>query len=194
MADCTLNISKIIASTCANAKVGGMEQKCWAIPRAWLNITWDSTTPNLITDLTKINTKVAYPITSTGIAKLFDAGSDLVAADDRPDAWKHSFTLQQFELTAADINNVDAMHDIVFIYEGKDKSTDGDGVFFAVGAKSGLFKEADTKRTNTNHGSRSLTLSNKGDDVETSSLYVIKKTGGYAATLAMIVALETVNP
>jgi len=194
MANCTANIYKVIESTCLKAKVGGIEQKVWAIPRTWLEPTFDTTTPNLITDLQKIDTKVAYPITSTGISKLFDAGFDVVVADDRPDRWKHSFVFQQFEMNAADIDNVDAMNDMVFIYEGRDKTTDGDGVFFAVGVKSGLYKEADTKRTNTNHGSRSLTFASKGDDTETSSVYVVKKTGGYAATLAMLVALETVNP
>ena len=163
----------------------------WVFNRKSLTITYDSTTKNLITDLANVSTAIGYKI--TGIKKMLNAGSDLVAADDKADTWTHYFNFKQFEFAAADIVNVDNINDVVIFVENKDKSTTGNGVFMGFGCKFGLYKSADTHRTNDDKGARNIELTSLADQEEPFSRYVLLDTD-YATTKALLETLCTVTP
>lgn len=182
-------IASNIVSNCSTQKVGGLEVKAWIVPRADLIIDWDETDTNMITGLSVKATKKAYTI--TGVKQLLKAMSEAVVAEDRDDRWTHKYSLQMFEWNAAAIQNGNALNDVVVFVENKDKSTDGDGDFFCLGAKSGLFKATDTFDSSANSGARLIELAGPAGG-ETSLKYIVFKTG-YAETLAMLTALETIH-
>ncbi len=196
MADCTDNIVKNIVSNCTTSGSGGLEVKAWLFRRDELGVTYDSTYPNKITDLTLGTGLKAYTV--LGVKKLFNAGHDIVVADDRPNKYTHFFSLQQFETLTADIANVDQMDDLVVVVESKDKNLTGDGVFIGYGVKKGLWKSTDTQRANDINGARNLELASLAGQEEPFSRYIVLAPEtvladgtGYANTLAMLVALET---
>lgn len=191
MADCTDSLVKNIISTCVTSGSGGLEVKAWLFNRNDLSITYDATTPNLITDLANVGAAVGYTV--TGVKKLLNAGHDIVVADDRPNKYTHYFGLQQFETAVADINNVDQMDDIIVVVESKDKAEDADGVFIAYGVKKGLWKSTDTQRANDINGARNLELTSLSGQEEPYSRYVVLAPEtvpadgtGYANTLALL--------
>jgi hypothetical protein len=193
---CNSGISKKIISDCNTSGSGGLEVKAWIMNRADAVITYDGTSLNLITNIAMVATKLAYAI--TGVKKLLNAGHDIVVADDRPNKYTHFFSFQQFEFATEDILNVDAIDDVIVVVESKDKAADGDGVFIAYGVKKGLWKSTDTQRANDINGARNLELMTLGGQEEPFSRYVVLAPetvpadgSGYANTLAMLVALET---
>lgn len=188
---CTDSIVKNIISNCTTQPNGFLEVKAWIFSRPdyATAITFDSTTPSKVTNIAAVATKKAYVL--TGVKKMLNAGHDIVVADDRADKYTHFFSFQQFEFSAADINNIDNLKDVFVIVERKDKASGGDGTFVGYGLKNGLFKSADTRRTNDINGARNLELTSVAGAEENYSEYTIIKTD-YATTLAMLVALEDV--
>lgn len=185
---CTSGITKAITSNCTTAKSGSLEVAAYVFNRADISITYDSTLGNKITDLANASAKQGYKL--LGVKKLLNAGHDAVVADDRPDKYTHYFNFQQFELDADDILNVDDLNDVIVIVEGKDKSADGDGVFFAYGAKNGLWKSSDTQRANDINGARNIELTSLAGQEEQYSRFVVLKTD-YETTLALLNTLVT---
>jgi hypothetical protein len=187
---CTDNIVKNIVSDCTTAKNGGMEVKVWIFPRQTYKnaITYDNTLGNKITSIASVQGAKAY--VATGVKKLFNAGHDLVSAEDRPDKYTHFFSFQQFEIAAADIANVDSLNDVFIVFERKDKASDGDGTFVALGVKNGLYKSSDTRRVNDVNGARVIEMTSMAGEEENVSEYTVLSTD-YATTKSMLVALET---
>lgn len=182
---CADGIIKSIISDCNNSKSGGLEVTAYIFNRLNVTITYDATNPSIITGLVNAATKTAFKV--TGVRKMLNAGHDIVVADDRPDKYAHYANFQQFELAAADIENVDQIQDAFIIVERKDKSTDGDGVFAAYGAEFGLYKSTDTRRANDINGARNIELLSLAGQEEKYSNYTYLDTD-YAVSKA---ALET---
>jgi len=187
---CTDGISKAIVSDCTTQGSGGLEVTAYLFNRADVTITYDVTLGNKITSMANAVTKQGYKL--TGVKKLLNAGHDVVVADDRPDKYTHYFNFQQFELDAEDVENVDNLNDLIVVVEGKDKSDDGDGVFFAYGVKKGLWKSTDTQRANDINGARNIELVSLAGQEEIYSKFIVLDTD-YATTLALLEDLVT-NP
>jgi hypothetical protein len=184
---CTDGIGKAITSDCTKSRGGGLEVECFAFNRANVTLTYDNTYPNKITNIANANGGVAYKI--KGVKKLFNSGFDIVQADDRPDKFAHYFSMQQFEVDADDIANVDAMDDVVIVVNRKDKTATGEGVFVVLGAKNGLWKSSDTIRENDSNGSRKLEFKSMTGQEESYSEYTLLVTN-YATTLSTLEGLD----
>ena len=186
---CETGIGLKIISTCATQGTGALEVKAWLGNRSALAIDYNPLAESQITNIAPVVAlaKVLYPI--TGVKKLLNAGFDRVVADDRADRFTHFFSFQGFEFATANVENFDALSDLVVIVENKDKSDDGDGTFKCYGAKYGLFASTDTLRANDINGARSIELTSMGGSEEPWSQYTVLKTD-YATTKAMLVALE----
>jgi len=185
---CESGISKNIISSCITSDAGGLEITAWVFNRADITPTYDATLKNKITSMALVATKQGYKI--TGVKKLFNAGHDIVVADDRPDKFTHYFNFQQFEFAAEDILNVDAINDVMIFVESKNESVDGDGVFIGLGVKKGLWKSTDTQRANDLLGARNLELVSMAGHEEPYSRYILLDTD-YATTLALLEGLMT---
>lgn len=188
MGTCNDGIFLDIVSDCTTQKSGGLEVVAYAFYRPDAAITYSPTMPTMITGITMATGKKAIEI--RGIKKLLNSGHNLVSAEDRPDKYSHFFNLQQFEVDAADIENIDKMSDMVFIYERISKTATGEGVFVVRGAKMGLYKSADDKDENNVDGARVIALSSQGGTEEPQSEYTFFITD-YATTKAAIIALKT---
>lgn len=186
---CETGIAKVIASTCATAGIGGIEVKVRILNRTDIeSVTYDGTYPSKVTAMTMKSTKRAW--TLTGFKKNLVAGDDLVVSETMPDKYSHYFNFKQFETLAADIENIVALNDVVVIYESKDKTTTGDGVFRILGLQNGLYKSTATMRTNADNGTRNIELTSLEGEAEEYPYYTFHDTS-YATTLAAIEALET---
>lgn len=186
---CESGIAKVIASTCGNAGIGGIEVKTWVLNRTDISaITYDNTNPSKVTAITMKSTKRAW--TLTGFKKNLIAGDDLVVSDNMPNKYSHYFNFKQFETLCADIENIVAMNDVVVIYESKDKTSTGDGVFRILGLVNGLYQSTSTMRTNTDNGTRNIELTSMEGEAEEYPYYTFLATN-YATSLAALVALET---
>lgn len=187
---CTGGIAKVITSDCTTSKVGGLEITAYAFNRTDLEITYSSTEDkeNQITTMSNAVGVKGYLL--TGVKKLFNAGHDIVVADDRPNKYTHHFMMQVFETLTEDIRNADDLDDLVIVVEQKDKNTGGDGTFVAYGCKYGLYKTSDTQRANDVNGARVIELASLPGQEEPFSRYVVLDTD-YATTLALLVDLVT---
>lgn len=185
-------ISKNIVSDCTTARSGGTEVKAWILNRETYknSITYDPVIGNKITNIASVVGAKAFTI--VGVKKLLNAGHDAAISATRPDRFTHYFSFEQFEIAAEDIANVDKLGDSIVIYERKDKATNGDGTFVALGVECGLNKTTSNRRENENNGARSIELGSTNDDTEKYSEWTVDA-GDYATTKAMLVALETVG-
>lgn len=193
---CATELTKAITSNCSTQPDGGAEEKAWLFQRRNHNVTFRSGTTNIIESITNLATKKSYPFTM--IKRVMNAGMEEVVAVDRATRFKHKVSAQQFEFSAADNLNVDNLEDVFIVVERKDKPADGDGTFIAFGVKNGLFKSSGTRMTNDTNGVRVFELASMDDGgTEPHSEYTVMAvpTEGqsvYAATLAMLVATESV--
>lgn len=191
MADCIGDIVQNLVSDCTTQGKGGNEIKVWFTQRKNISsFTQDSTNPSKITALAIAIGEQMW--TFTGVKKLFNSGHDLITAENRADTYTHVVGFEAFEHDAASIENVDSMDDMVFITESKDKPSDGDGTFRIWGLKNGLFKTSSTERANDVNGSRVIELSSESEGGEAFSQWTLLVTD-YAATLAVLVALESIQ-
>ena len=196
MSSCVDRLVKDVISNCSTVGNGGLETLVWLLNRSDATFTFDATNPNKITAITMAATTKAYQ--AKGVEKLFDAGHDIVVAENRPNKWSHHFLLQQFEMLSTDIGNLDNAEDLVAIVERKDKTTSatnttGEGTFIAYGVKCGLYTTKDTSRANANSGARDLEFASMAGQEEPSSSYVvvIGSPATYATTKAALTALLT---
>jgi hypothetical protein len=187
---CAGGIAKAIVSDCTTSKVGGLEITAYAFNRADLEITYSAVADkeNQITTMSNAAGKKGYLL--TGVKKLFNAGHDIVVADDRPNKYTHHFMMQIFETLTEDVRNADDLDDLVIFVEQKDKNTGGDGTFIGYGCKYGLYKTTDTQRANDINGARNLELASLAGQEEPYSRYILLDTD-YATTLALLVDLVT---
>jgi hypothetical protein len=190
MADCITDIAQNLISDCTTQGKGGNEVKVWFTQRKNLGYTQDVTNPSKITGLTISVGEQMW--TFTGVKKLFNSGHDLISAPNRADTYSHVVGFEAFEHDSASIETVDAMDDMVFITESKDKPTDGDGTFRIWGMKNGLFKTSDTERANDVNGARVIEMASDAEGGEAFSQWTLLITD-YATTLAALVALEAVQ-
>lgn len=189
---CDKSLIKDIISNCTTAANGGLEVNAYIGKRTDLDITFSSVSgkENVITDVSNKVGKKCIKI--TGIKKLLKAGHTGVFAENRPNKFTHTFSLEVFELLAADFLNMDQPDDAVVFVELKDKTATGEGVFIALGAKAGLYASADTWDSSANNGARMITLSSIGGQEEQYSRYVVFDTD-YATTAALVAGLTTVG-
>lgn len=184
---CLNGITKGITSNCSTAISGGLEVTAYMANRTeLLTITKDVTNLSKITALA-MNTGFQF-FEVKGVKKLFNAGSEIVVADNRPNYYQHLFHLEAFELDAASQENLSAMDDVVVIVELKDKGTGGDGEFVILGLEKGLFRSADSWSANENQGARMLDLQSMGDSPEVEERWILDA-GDRATTLALIQTL-----
>lgn len=184
---CITGISKAIVSDCATKGVAGLEVTAWIFNRKDFTLTYDGTTPNLVTNIAAIAAATSYMI--TGYKKNLNVGHDIVTRDDAPDGFKQFFSFKQYEVASDDIYNVDNINDVFVVVEAKNKPTDADGVFILYGAKNGLYKSADTHRINDNNAERSIELTSLDGQEEPYSRYVLLSTD-YATTKALLEGLD----
>jgi hypothetical protein len=190
MADCAAGITKDITSNCTTQPVGGVEVTAYAMNRKEIDtVTYDVTDPNKITAITMQIGKQAYNIFAA--QKGLDCGHDRLAGQAGfEDVYTHYAKFMQFERKAADILNVDDMKDICIIFEYKEKTDDGDGVFPGYGFKSGLYVSTDTKRANAAQGTRNIELTTAESEGEDFSEYVFDA-GDVASSRLALEALLT---
>ena len=184
---CTTKIAKAITNDCDNKPSSNLEVKMWALNRADAAFTLDGTKKALCTAITMSGVTVAYPITA--IKKEADVGSSLVSQDNMPDSYKHSWSFQPYSREPEDIQAMDLMTDIVIIAELKGHKTEG--CFVIMGLETGLHKTGFTWKTKDNNGVPTYEFATRDGEEEQYSRYVFWDAGGYAATLAALVALET---
>jgi hypothetical protein len=185
---CNDGIIAAITSDCTTQKKGGLEVVAWIGYRPDIDFTFNGTNPALITAIANASTKKMVQI--KGVRKSLNSGHEIVTTENKPDAWTHFFTLEQYEVDADAILNVDKLEDVVVIYERKHKTADGNGVFVVRGAKYGLYKTEDSKDENAEDGSRMLRLASMEGQAESQSEYIFFDTN-YATTKAAVIALET---
>jgi hypothetical protein len=188
---CLDGISKDISSTCVNTPVAGTEVKAWVANRLEVAITYDVTNLSMITAITPTSGNQLY--TLTGVKKLLNPGSSLVVAEDRPDKYQHSFNFQGFEFLAEDIENIDALSDLIVITEMKNKHSTGEGTFRAFGVENGLYKSSMEWTANDIDGALPVEMTSQEGENESYPWFTVFDTD-YATTLAMLVAGETPTP
>jgi len=181
---CITEISRNILSDCSTIGVGGLEVRAWIFNRRHIaTITYDApTNPSKITALT-LSGGDAYTI--TGTKKSLNCGSDRVVADEMPDKFTHYFNFKAYEFASADVENLDALNDVVVVVESKDKGTGGDGTFRAFGILYGLYPSTDTMRANDLSGARNLELTSLSGQEEKYSQYTVDA-GDYEDTIALL--------
>lgn len=188
MADCQTVISRNITSDCTTIGSGGIETKVWLLNRTDIASITYNILDYIVEAITMKTGKRAWVL--TGFKKNLNAGHDKVVADDVPDKFTHYFNFKNYEFLGLDIQNVDNLSDIVAIYESKDKTTTGEGVFRILGLSHGLFSLTDTMRVNENSGARNIELQSLAGQEEPKSMWTFFKTS-YATTLGLIEDLET---
>jgi len=184
---CTAGIAAEITSNCTTNVLGGVEAVAYMFNRADMTLTYDGTTLNKITNIVKVGAAVMYKI--TGFKRNCNFGHDLVASENNPDRYNHFFSFPQYERLVANIFNVDNINDVVVIVETVNKGTGGDGTFFVIGPKYGLWKATDTRRINADGGQRTLELTSLAGQEEPFSSYVLLATN-YATTKALLEGLD----
>lgn len=168
---CTTDIFRNITSDCSTIGVGGLEVKAWIFQRRHIaTITYDITNPSKITGIT-LSGGDAYTI--TGFKKSLDVSSSLVKSDNMPDRYAHKFSFPIYEFKAEDVENADALNDLVVVVENKDKGANGDGTFKAYGVKYGLYVSADSLMANDNSGARNIELASLAGQEEPYSEYTV---------------------
>jgi hypothetical protein len=184
---CTSGIAAAVTSNCTSNVLGGIEAVAYVFNRADMTLTFDGTTGNKITNIAKVGAAVMYKL--TGFKRNCDFGHDLVAAENQPDRYTHFFSFPQYERLVANILNVDNVNDVVVVVETINKGTAGDGTFFVLGAKYGLWKTSDSRRINADGGQRTLELQSMAGMEEPYSAYVLLATD-YATTKALLEGLD----
>lgn len=185
MAACTGAIGAAILNDCASKPIGGLEQVAYLFNRVDITATLDGSNPNLVTNLDVAVGKQGYKL--TGYRKNMDAGADGVISETLPKTWNQFFSFHSWSVLAAEAKNIDAMDDIVVIYESKNKGAGSAGAFHMLGYDTGLFVSSDAKRANTDEGIRALELTAVGSPV---SEHIVLKTD-YATTYALLESLMT---
>lgn len=183
---CIIGISKDITSDCSTSLSGGLEVEAWIFNRDELTPTYDVAEDNLLTSLAMVGVATGFKL--TGVKKLLNCGHDIVVSEDRPDKYKHFFSFQGFEILAEDWRNLDDINDVVVVVELKDKNDTGEGVFQVLGLKKGLWKSADTQRSNDINGARNIEMTSLDGQEEPFARYVLLDTD-YATTRALLEGL-----
>lgn len=185
---CETGIGASIISNCTTQGSGGNEVKGWIANRRDFIPTYDLTNTALMTGLTLTVGAQLYPF--EGVKKILNSGFDIVTDPARADEYTHYVGFTGFEYTSDAIINMDAMNDLVWVVESKDKNDSGDGIFRVFGAKKGLVKTADSMRSNDAFGGRIIEMNSPDGEAEAHSNYVLLDTD-YATTLALLEGLET---
>lgn len=188
---CPTDISKNVIANCTVQGNGGNEVKGWMGQRKDFSFTYDITNPSKVTDITPVSGAQLFTITTT--VKALDSGHDRVVEAGRGARFTHFIGFSDWEFDAASVENVDAMEDLFFIVEARDKADDADGTFRGYGLKYGLKPVTDSSRANDANGSRPLEFGPEEGDTEPHSQYNILDTD-YATTAALLVSLETPAP
>jgi len=183
---CLSDIAKVIANSCTNVPAAGLEVKGWIINRADVAWTVDGSNAVFLTAATMTGATVAYPITA--VKKENNAGFEAVVADNLPDLYKHSVTIQPYARSAAAILNIDNMDDVVIVLELKGPKTSG--CFIVLGYETGLHLSSMSWRANDNNGIPTYEYSTRDGEGEKYSRYIFWDSD-YDNTLAELVALET---
>src|SRR3972149_3650392 len=169
---CITEIAKNVIYDCSTIGSGGLEIRAWFFNRRNIaTITYHGTNLSLVTGLTLAPGKYAYTV--TGVKKSLQYKSTKVSSDDMPDKYQHYFKFKAYEFSSEDVENLDALDDVVVVVESKEKDTNNDGTFRVLGIDYGLYPTTDTMRANTNSGSRDIELQSMADQGEKFSKYNI---------------------
>ena len=127
-----------------------------------------------------------------------DCGGEAVIADNLPQIFRHSVTIQPYERDEGAIKNIDNMDDdtIVLELEGGEKVADlyTEGKFIILGFAHGLHKVAATWKALDNHGIPTYEFATREGEEECYSRHVFWDAAGtYAAAAAALLLLETLG-
>jgi len=183
---CITKITKDITNDCDNKPTGGLEGKMWAINRRDATFTLDATKKASCTAIALAVGTKAFVVTA--VKKEMNVGADAVISDNVPGSYTHYFAIQPYSRTAADVQNMEDMSDIVIIAELKGKKTEGCFVIF--GLETGLHLSSASFRANDNSGLSTYEFTTREGEGEQYSRYVFGS-GTYATDLSSLVTLET---
>lgn len=177
-------------ANCVTQRAGGIEVKAWFVNRANLTATFDATNPSLVTELTvAVEHKL---VTLTGVKRGMDSGHSLSAAENRANRYPHTFNFEAFEIDTDAREQLDAMDDVVVIYQRRDAAADGR--YIIKGLSLGLEKSEDTLAENTDQSARKIALSTPDAYMgEPFSAYTLLVNSSAPETAARLVALEVIQ-
>lgn len=193
MSDCLAGISGDILKDCSKPPKRGIEKVAYVYNRSEVDITYDGTNKNLITNIVPKSGAQGYKIEGKDLD--MNAGHSLVVSDTLPDKYLQTFNFAAWLLDSDATNNLDNFEDLVVVVESKNKYTDtsGNGTFKCYGAETGLYKSADDHTANDNSGSRLMTVSNRAEEESSVSSHIVFDTD-YATTKALLDASLTPTP
>ena len=187
--DCALGISQDIISNCTTQPTGGLEVEAYIINRSDIaSITFDATNPSKFTAITLNTGKRAFKL--TGVNKNMQAGSELSKTEELSNTYIHKWMFKGFQFDSASVENMDALDDLVVIYQRKDTQINADGVFQCLGLRTGLYTNADTFNTNELNGIRSIEMQSEEQQTEPYSIWTFLATdvaGSKAALAALLI-------
>jgi hypothetical protein len=190
MANCLAGITADVLNTCSEAPIGGLELNAWVFNRADVTATISATNKNLVTDIAVASGKKGYKI--QGFKKNVNAGHDIVVSETNIDKYNHYFNFQAWMLDSVAVNNLDGLSDLVVVVERLNKMKAGDGAFKVYGLETGLYKSADTERSNDIDGNRNIEMTNQAGEESTVSAHIYFETS-YAVTKAALDALLVIQ-
>lgn len=182
---CNTLLTADIVNDCSKTPVKGLRYKAWAFNRSEVTLT---ATNNVVSAITMASGKTSF--TLEGFKDFLNAGHDAVVEEDKPTSFTHYLSLMAYAATAAEKANIDKADDIVVVVErngAQDTSS-----FILLGKQNGLFKTSQTRRANDNKGTTTVEFATREGQGEEYSEYIVTIGGSYAATLAALVATETV--
>lgn len=191
---CPNALTKGIISDCTTQPVGGIEQRLWIFKRNDHNVVYKSGTSNVIESITNLATKKSYKGTGVQGKTILRCASSLTVAENRANSWVHKFLCDYFEFDSASIAALNGMEDVFIVGERIDKPSNGDGTFFALGVKNGLYYTSGERSFHENNGVLALELNGANEPFEEYTVMAVPGDGQsvYAATLAMLTATEGV--
>jgi len=180
---CAAKVSVAITNNCTDVPSAGMELVAYVFDR--LSATFTGT-DNLFTAIALSGGQKAWRVTA--VKKEFDAGFDLVTADNIPSLFTNSLSLQPYSRTAAQIKYLDTVDDFCAVVELKGPKTEGK--FVILGKDSGLHLKAASFKASGNYGIPTYEFATMDGETEVYSRRVFWITD-YATTKAALETLAT---
>ena len=189
MAACDKRITANVVSDCSTVNVGGLELVAYLYNRLDLNPVYDSQNKVKVTGFTLTTGKVGYKF--TGTAKNLKVGYTGTPDETIGKTYKHKMSFPVFDFTAANVQMVDNMDDLVIFVEYKQKNTTGDGVIVGYGLASGLWNIKDDRDSSAINASRMVEYETRDQEGEPVSQYNLIPSGGYTAAKSLLEASLT---
>lgn len=185
MACTNYKLTQDIVNDCTIQPVAGLRFKAWAFNRQDLTATKSN---NIVTALTRASNTTSF--TLEGFRDFLKYNSEAVESPGEPMTFLHNFALEAYARDAATAAALDKADDLVIVVElngTKDLNS-----FIVLGVDNGLWKTTQTVASADNKGKTMAEFKTREGQGEAYSRYFLQIGGSYAATLAALVATETV--